>query len=88
MSMLGLDPTAVRALANQMANAASEIQQLASQLTNMLANTQWVGPDHDRFAGDWNGTHVHQLQLVANALSDASSVANQNVAQQEQASNS
>ena len=88
MSMLGLDPGAVRALANQMNNAASEIQQLSNQLTTMLSNTAWVGADHDRFVSEWTGNHVHQLQLVANALTDAASVANQNALQQEQASNS
>lgn len=88
MSMLGMDVTGVRQLANQMSSAAGEIQQLSGQLTNLLGNTQWVGPDHDRFAAEWNGTYVHQLQVVANALQDAANVANLNAQQQEQASSS
>jgi uncharacterized protein YukE len=88
MSMLGMDITGVRQLANQMSSAANEIQQLSGQLTNLLGNTQWVGPDHDRFASEWHGTYMGQLQNVATALTDAANVATQNATQQETASNS
>ena len=88
MSMLGMDITGVRQLANQMSTTAAEIQRMSAQLTGLLGNTQWVGPDHDRFASEWNGTYVHQLQVVANALHDAANVANLNAQQQQDASNS
>jgi len=87
-SYLGLDPTAVRALANQMSTTGGEIQHMAAQLTSMLANTPWTGPDHDRFASEWQSTHLTQLQAVVNALAEAAHAANTNAMQQEQASNS
>jgi uncharacterized protein YukE len=88
MSMLGMDITGVRQLANQMNSASNEIQALSGQLTQLLGNTVWVGPDHDRFAADWHSTYMGQLQNVANALATAATVANQNAVQQETASNS
>ena len=85
---LGLDPHAVRQLATNLNNVASEIQHLSSQLTNQLQNTAWTGPDREHFVGEWQGTHMSQLNTVITALHDASSKANQNAQQQEQASNS
>lgn len=84
---LGLDPTAVRNLANQMNHAAAEIKNLTGQLTNMLQNTPWTGPDREQFVNEWQSTHVSQLTNVANAIEQASQHANANAAQQEQASN-
>ncbi|MCU4185601.1 WXG100 family type VII secretion target [Acidiferrimicrobium sp. IK] len=88
MSFLGLDPSAVRSLAAQMRNASSEIQQLTQSLTTQLQNAHWVGPDRERFVGEWNGQHVSQLHAVMNALTEAAQAAEQNASQQEQASNS
>ncbi len=88
MSFLGLDPTAVRALAGQMRNAASDIQSMTNNLTSMLGQTQWTGPDHDRFANEWQGTHIPQLHQVMSALEQAARDADMNAQQQEQASNS
>ena len=86
MAFEGMDPGQVQQLANQMSNAASEIQHVCSQLTNMLGNTQWVGQDHDRFVSDWQGSHVPQLTAVANALQDEATKANFEAQQQINAS--
>lgn len=88
MSFLGMDTSAVRQLAAQMTQSASEIQQISQQLTVQLQNTQWVGPDRNQFENDWTGTHVQQLNIVMQALTDASQKANLNADQQDQASNS
>jgi uncharacterized protein YukE len=86
MSFTGMDIPAVRALATQMTHSAGEIQQLANQLTSQLQGTSWVGPDRERFVGDWQSTHVVQLNQVVNALHDAATRANQNAQEQESAS--
>lgn len=86
MSFTGMDVAAVRALASQMTNSASEIQNLANQLTSQLQGASWVGPDRERFVSDWQSTHVAQLNQVVNALHEAAQLANQNAQQQETAS--
>jgi uncharacterized protein YukE len=87
MSFTGMDVAAVRSLANQMTHSASEIQQLTNQLTSQLQGTSWVGPDRERFVGDWQSTHVSQLTQVINALHEAAQRAGQNAQEQENASN-
>lgn len=88
MSFTGMDIAAVRSLATQMTHSASEIQQLASQLTSQLQSASWVGPDRERFVSDWQSTHVTQLNQVVQALNDAAQRANQNAQEQENASTS
>ncbi|MHB8246158.1 MAG: WXG100 family type VII secretion target [Acidimicrobiales bacterium] len=86
MSFYGMDVSAVQQLAQQMNNAGSEIQQLMTQLTSALENTQWVGPDHDRFLSEWHSQYCAQLNNVVHGLEQASQLANSNAQQQLQAS--
>ncbi len=83
----GMDIAAVRQLAQQMKTKADEIRSLSQQLTGQLQNTQWVGPDRDRFTNDWQSQHMAALSRVAEGLDAASQAAIQNANQQEQASN-
>ena len=83
----GMDIAAVRQLSQQMNSKAEEIRSLMQQLTTQLQNTQWVGPDRDRFTNDWQSTHVAALNRVIQGLQDASTAATNNANQQEQASN-
>jgi uncharacterized protein YukE len=82
-----MDIAAVRQLAQQMKTKADEIRSLSQQLTGQLQNTQWVGPDRDRFTNDWQSQHMAALSRVAEGLDTASQAAIQNANQQEQASN-
>jgi uncharacterized protein YukE len=84
----GMDIAAVRQLSQQMKAKADEIRNLSQQLTGQLQNTQWVGPDRDRFTNDWQSQHVAALNRVAEGLEAASQAAAQNATQQENASNS
>lgn len=88
MPMLGMDVSAVRGLATQLAAKADEIEQIANALNGQLDSTQWLGADADKFRGDWHNTYRAQLQNVVGALRDASTRATQNATQQEQASGS
>jgi uncharacterized protein YukE len=87
MSFTGMDIPAVRQLAQQMTSAADEIEQLKQRLTSALNSAQWVGPDQQRFKGEWDGNCVSSLTRVAEILRQASQAATQNAQQQEQASN-
>ena len=84
----GMDIQAVRQLSQQMKSKAEEIRSLMQQLTSQLQNTQWVGPDREKFTSDWQGQHVAALNRVIQGLEDASTAASNNANQQEQASNS
>ncbi len=85
---LGMDVNAVRQLAQRMNQDASEIRKLVQQLTSMLHSTQWTGPDQQRFLHEWEGTHVKNLNHVAQELEEAARAANKNAQEQESASNS
>ena len=83
----GLDITQVRGLANFVRQKADEIEQIQAQITQQLGNTQWVGPDRQRFEGEWSGQYTNSLRNVATGLRDAAQTADANATQQEQASN-
>jgi len=84
----GMDIPGVRQLATQLGTKADTIQQLTQELSNLLQNTQWVGPDQQRFVSDWQSTHVAALNNVVNGLKDAATKANKNAQEQETASGS
>lgn len=84
-SFLGMDVAAIRQLASQLSNAATDISNHANQINNSLSGAQWTGTDATNFRSDW-GTHYQNLNTIVQALNDASQAANQNADQQEQAS--
>ena len=88
MSFTGMDVMAVRNLANHLSAKADEIESLTNGLTTQLDGVQWIGTDADGFRHDWQSTHRTQLHAVATALREASSRANANATQQEEASRS
>jgi len=83
----GMDIAQVKDLANRMRTKADEIDGISRELTNALGNAQWVGPDRQKFEGDWNGQYVTALRNVTEALKEAAQRADSNATQQEQASN-
>jgi uncharacterized protein YukE len=82
----GMDIPAVRTLASHLSAKADEIESIVNSLSSQLDGVQWVGTDATNFRNDWHGTHRTQLHAVATALRDASTRANTNATQQEQAS--
>ncbi len=86
MAIIGMDIEAVRQLAGQMDAQAEQIAQLEAGLTQAIESTEWVGPDRDRFVGDWQGNHAAQLRAVAQSLRDAATAARNNAQQQADAS--
>jgi uncharacterized protein YukE len=84
MAVWGLDVEQVRQLSSRLSSEAQSIQQILSTLTSQLGNTQWMGPDADRFRQDWSGSHTAALKSVIQGLQDASQRAAQNASAQEQ----
>lgn len=85
-NFFGMDINAVRQLATQLGQKAQEIETLASQLTTMLGNTEWSGPDATNFRNEWQSQHMTALRNVANALKEAQNRATGNAQEQEQTS--
>ena len=88
MAVWGLDVQQVRQLSTQLQAKAGDIEGVLNQLTSLLNNTQWTGPDAEAFRADWQGQHTAALRNVANALNEAGRKAQQNAAAQEQTSSS
>ncbi len=86
MPITGMNIEGVRQLAAQMDNNAGQIEQLMGALNGALESTEWIGPDRERFVGDWQNTFMPQLTAVANSLRDTANAARGNADQQEQAS--
>ncbi len=87
MSLTGMDITEVRSLATQMDSSASNIQDIVGRLTQVLNATNWIGPDRERFVGEWQGSHCQQLNAVVQSLQDAANRARMNADDQEAAAN-
>ncbi len=85
-NVTGMDIQAVRNLSTQMKTKAGEIQQIMTSLTSQLQSTPWVGPDQQRFLGEWQGQHCAALRAVINGLEQASSTATRNANEQQSAS--
>ena len=83
----GLDVEQVRSLAREMDIASGDLQNIISKLTNVLGNTQWSGPDAERFRNDWQSTHAQSLMRAKAALEETAGAARNNAAAQESASN-
>lgn len=86
-SFTGMDIDQVRQLSATLKSKAEEIRNIQNQLTNQLQSAQWVGPDRERFLGEWQSQHCSALNGVIQGLESASQTASQNASQQESASN-
>lgn len=84
----GLDVEQVRVLARDMDNAAGDLQGIIQRLTSTLGNTQWSGPDAERFRSDWQSTHAVALMRAKEALELTAQTARTNASTQETTSNS
>ena len=86
MAQLGMDPEAVRALAQKLEQDAGTIEQIRSALGGQLQNVVWTGNDSEQFRGEWDNTHAPALTRVIEALRQAGAKAKNNAAAQEQTS--
>jgi len=86
MAIWGADVAQLKTLGSKLQAGSQEIENQKSMLTKVLAGTQWMGPDADKFRNEWNGEHVAALTRVSQALQQASQQATRNAADQESAS--
>lgn len=86
MAVFGQDVEQVRQLGTQLNTKAGDIESVISQLTSAVNSVQWMGPDAERFKSEWQGQHVPRLRQVVSALQQASTDANRNANEQQQAS--
>ncbi|WP_445155772.1 hypothetical protein ACTWLI_06190 [Arthrobacter sp. Hor0625] len=86
MAIWGADVDQLKVLGTKLQAGAQEIDNQRSILTKVLAGTQWLGPDADKFRNEWNGEHVANLSRISQALQQASQQANRNASDQESAS--
>lgn len=84
--MLGMNPEEVRALAQQMTGAASDIEALAQRITSSLQGTTWQGNDRTQFESEWTGSCTSQIRNVCSALTDTADKARRNADEQISAS--
>ena len=83
----GMDIAQVQQLSQQLKSKAEEIRTIMNTLTNALQGAQWVGPDRERFVGEWQSQHCSALNNVIQGLETASQTAQKNAQEQEAASN-
>jgi len=86
MAIWGADVDQLKVLGTKLQAGAQEIDNQRTILTKVLAGTQWLGPDADKFRNEWNGEHVANLSRISQALQQASQQANRNASDQEGAS--
>ncbi|MBT2548315.1 hypothetical protein [Arthrobacter sp. ISL-65] len=82
----GADVEQLRNLSRQLNAGSTEIQRQKNVLSNLLTNTEWMGPDAVQFRGKWESEHVPALARVAQALEEAGQQATRNAQQQSDAS--
>lgn len=86
MVMYGADVAHLRALAQQLAKAADELDTHRGQLGQTIEQVQWRGPDGDHFRQTWQSQSSPRVAEAARAIRDAATAVGKNADQQEQAS--
>lgn len=85
--MNGADVAQLRALADQLARGADELDAAAKVLHSLVNDgTRWRGADAQRFRSEWSGASAHALSGASRALRDAGVVLRRNADEQQQAS--
>ncbi len=82
----GLDVEQIYHLARAFEHKAEEIEQTLSQLNSGLRETQWMGPDRDRFESEFSGTISPDLRNLERELRDTAARLREQARSQEQAS--
>lgn len=86
MSLVGMDIENVLHTSTRFKAAADSIRHDLGQLSNLVHNASWQGPDAERFRGDqWNTVRVRLLE-AAEILEGAGVSAQKNAKDQEHVS--
>lgn len=85
-NMRGMDIEQIEGLAKEFDTEAEAIKTIIGRIDGKLKNAAWVGPDRERFLGDWSSLHCAALNRVVSGLHDAATKARINAGQQRDAS--
>lgn len=86
MPIVGADVPALRNLVNVLTGRARRIETTKNQMTALILDLPWVGPDRDRFVAEWNEIHHPNLIRLIDDMTDASGQAARHADAQEAAS--
>ncbi len=86
MAVVGGDVPALFNFASQLISRRNGIEAAATRLGALVEQANWVGPDRERFVGEWNSQHRPGLLNVCNDLANASTRIKNAAIAQEQAS--
>ena len=82
----GLDIERIHELARAFDQKAEDIEVVLRQLHAGLRETAWIGPDRDRFEGEFDGSISPELRHLERSLRDTATRLRQQAHRQEQAS--
>lgn len=86
MTMYGADVAALRSLAAQLERAADQLEEHRTFLGNAVQHSTWLGPDAERFRGQWEGEHNARVATSARLLRDTAATVRRNADDQERVS--
>lgn len=86
MAIVGADVPALRNLVSVLSGRARKIETTKNQMTALIQDLPWVGPDRDQFVAEWNEIHQPNLIRLIDDLTDASGRAHRHADAQEAAS--
>ncbi len=67
-NMFGADPDQLDALGNALRNQRQTIESVIGLVTATLSGTTWVGPAHDQFRDEWEGSFKTALGRLNEAF--------------------
>lgn len=86
-NVYGADVVELRALSERMSRSAADLDRIVNLLTHQItATTAWVGPNAQRFRGDWSGSHRAAVASSARALRDCAAALRRNADDQDRTS--
>ncbi|WP_430266779.1 WXG100 family type VII secretion target [Pseudarthrobacter sp. J1763] len=86
MSFYGMDLEQAKKLQHDMHRASQRLTDLGRQLSPVIAQSSWDGPDGQRFKAEWK-SHRLQLSSTAQSIQHAAEQLREDIRQQEEASN-
>ena len=72
MAIVGADVPALRNLVNVLTGRARRIETTKNQMTALILELPWVGPDREQFVAEWNEIHHPNLIRLIDDMTDAS----------------
>lgn len=87
MAFKGMDPDEGRQVASEIQQTGEKILGFFDQATSIVTSVEWIGPDYDAYAEDWNGFISGALTGLADALTAKGNELQTHAEQQDSTSN-